>query len=144
MRISTKGRYSLEALLYIVLQSGDEYVSTRSIASNTGITTGYLEQLFIPLRKAGIVRGVRGPQGGYLPARPLESISVGEILRSVEGPLEPAACAARDHQCERENDCGPGHTWKELYREIAGCVNSISLGDLAKSYRTMDNPDYTI
>jgi Rrf2 family protein len=144
MRISTKGRYSLEALLYIALQSGNEYVSTRSIASSTGITTGYLEQLFIPLRKAGIVRGVRGPQGGYLPARPPETISVGEILRSVEGPLEPAACAAGDHQCDREAGCGPGHTWKELYRAITDCINSVSLADLAESYRSMDNPDYTI
>jgi Rrf2 family protein len=144
MKISTKGRYSLEALLYITLQPEGNYVSTRDIAANTGISVGYLEQLFIPLRRAGIVRGIRGPQGGYIPARPPEKISVGDILRSVEGPLEPVACGARDHLCVREKRCLSRHTWKELYEEIANCVNSISLEDLAASYKKQNNPDYAI
>jgi Rrf2 family protein len=144
MKISTKGRYSLEALLYIALQRDGDYISTRAIADNTGISVGYLEQLFIPLRRAGIVKGIRGPQGGYLPAKPPAAITVGDILRSVEGPLEPVACGARDHLCDREKKCGSRHTWKELYREIAGYVDSISLADLAEFYKNMDNPDYAI
>jgi Rrf2 family protein len=144
MKISTKGRYSLEALLYIALQPGGDYISTRAIADNTGISVGYLEQLFIPLRQAGLVKGIRGPLGGYLLARPLAEITVGDILRSVEGPLEPVACAARDHLCDREKNCISRYTWKELYREIAECVDSISLEDLAESYKNMDSPDYAI
>jgi Rrf2 family protein len=144
MKISSKGRYSLEALLYIVLQPEGDYVSTRSIAGSTGISVGYLEQLFIPLRRAGIVRGIRGPQGGYLPARAPDKISVGDILRSVEGTLVPVACGAQDQLCDKEEDCLSRHTWKELYREISNCVDSISLADLAESYKTMDNSDYTI
>jgi Rrf2 family protein len=144
MKISTKGRYSLEALLYLALQPGENYVSTRAIAGNTGISVGYLEQLFIPLRQMGIVKGIRGPQGGYLPARDASRISVGDILRSVEGPLEPVACAAQDNLCGREKTCNSRHTWKELYQEISACVDSISLADLAESYKNMDSPDYTI
>jgi Rrf2 family protein len=144
MKISTKGRYSLEALLYITLQPEGSYVSTRSIADNTGISVGYLEQLFIPLRKAGIVKGSRGPLGGYVTAKPPAGIRVGDVLRTVEGPLIPVDCAAADRLCAREKSCNTRHTWKELYHEIANCVDSISLKDLADSYKNLDSQDYTI
>jgi Rrf2 family protein len=117
MRISTKGRYSLEALLYMALLPAGEYSSTRSIAENTGISDGYLEQLFIPLRKAGIVQGIRGPQGGYLPGRETDHITVGDILRAVEGSLEPVDCVTSTN-CPVRAECTSRHTWTELYREI--------------------------
>jgi Rrf2 family protein len=143
MRISTKGRYSLEALLYIAALPPGEYASTRSISENTGISDGYLEQLFIPLRKAGIVQGIRGPQGGYLPGWPLKDISVGQILRAVEGPLEPVACV-KPKFCPIEKNCVSRHTWTELYKAISTCVDSISLADLAEAYRTMDQLEYVL
>ncbi|HPX47462.1 MAG TPA: Rrf2 family transcriptional regulator, partial [Treponemataceae bacterium] len=83
MRISTRGQYSLEALLYLALLGEGESASTRTIAGATGISEGYLEQLLIPLKKAGIVRGIRGARGGSLPGKPLADITVGEILRTV-------------------------------------------------------------
>jgi Rrf2 family protein len=144
MRISTKGRYSLEALLYISLLPKGEYASTRSIAEHTLISDGYLEQLFIPLRQAGIIQGIRGPQGGYFPSKPLEEITVGDVLRAVEGPLEPVACAVRPDLCSKSDDCMPRHTWVELYREIANYVDSITMATLVQSFRTMDNPEYAI
>jgi Rrf2 family protein len=143
MRISTKGRYSLEALLYLALLPEGEYASTRAIAEGTGLSDGYLEQLFIPLRKAGIVQGIRGPQGGYLPGRPLGKIRVGDILRAVEGPLEPVACV-NSEICPNEAACVPYHTWSELYREIMSCVDSITLADLVEAYRGMDRVEYII
>jgi Rrf2 family protein len=143
MRVSTKGRYSLEALLYMALLPEGEYSSTRSIAENTGLSDGYLEQLFIPLRKAGIVQGIRGPQGGYLPARPAEEITVGDVLRAVEGPLEPVACATSD-DCPMKSTCISVHTWSDLYREITDCVDSITLKDLTTAYLAMDKMEYAI
>jgi Rrf2 family protein len=143
MRISTKGRYSLEALLYMALLPEGEYASTRSIAANTGISDGYLEQLFIPLRKAGIVQGIRGPQGGYLPARPIREITVGDVLRAVEGPLELVACVSSD-SCPMKTTCISVHTWSDLYREITDCVDSISLKDLTEAYLSMDKLEYVI
>jgi Rrf2 family protein len=143
MRISTKGRYSLEALLYMTLLPQGEYASTRSVAENTGISDGYLEQLFIPLRKAGIVQGIRGPQGGYLPARPVEGITVGDVLRAVEGPLEPVACAT-SNDCPMKATCISVHTWSDLYREITDCVDSITLADLTAAYLAMDRMEYAI
>ena len=143
MRISTKGRYSLEALLYMALLPEGEFVSTRAIAENTGISDGYLEQLFIPLRKAGIVRGIRGPQGGYLPGREKGSITAGDILRAVEGSLEPVDCISST-DCPLRDDCVSRHTWSELYQEIAGFVDSITLEDLVEAYHGMDLMEYTI
>jgi Rrf2 family protein len=143
MRISTKGRYSLEALLYMALLPAGQYTSTRSIADDTGISDGYLEQLFIPLRQAGIIQGVRGPRGGYLPGKPLDKISGGDILRVVEGPLEPVDCV-NSRSCPAVDTCASRHTWSELYREIAGCVDSISLQDLVEAYESMDQMEYVI
>ncbi|MDR1429941.1 MAG: Rrf2 family transcriptional regulator [Spirochaetaceae bacterium] len=143
MRISTKGRYSLEALLYIAQLPEGEYASTRSISENTGVSDGYLEQLFIPLRKAGIVQGIRGPQGGYLPGRPLDKITVGQILRAVEGPLEPVACV-HSKPCPIEASCASRHTWAELYKEIGSCVDSITLAGLAEAYQNMDQLEYVL
>ncbi|MDR2537055.1 MAG: Rrf2 family transcriptional regulator [Treponema sp.] len=143
MRISTKGRYSLEALLYMALLPSGESVSARVISENTNISDGYLEQLFIPLRKAGIIQGIRGPLGGYLPGRALERISVGQILRAVEGALEPVDCVTLK-PCPAQDYCMSRHTWSELYKEINACVDSITLADLVKAYHAMDKIEYAI
>jgi Rrf2 family protein len=143
MRISTKGRYSLEALLYMALLPHGEYSSTRAIAEATGISDGYLEQIFIPLRKAGIVQGIRGPQWGYMPGRELCDITVGDILRTAEGPLELVACV-NSEICPKEANCISIHTWSELYQEITKCVDSISLADLVEAYYAMDKLEYVI
>jgi Rrf2 family protein len=145
MRISTKGRYSLEALLYMALLPKGEYSSTRSIAENTGISDGYLEQLFIPLRKAGIVQGIRGPQGGYMPGRDLENITVGDILRTVEGPMEPVSCVNKNNKdCPNIDTCMSKYTWTELYTAITDYVDSISLVDLVEAYQAIDQIEYVI
>lgn len=133
MRISTRGQYSLEALLYLALLPEGSFASTRSISENTGISDGYLEQLFIPLKKDGIVRGIRGARGGYLPGRDPSLITVGDILRSVEGSLEPVACMTAG-TCPAEAKCPSRNTWSALYGEITDSVDSISLKDLADAY----------
>ena len=143
MRISTKGRYSLMALLYMALLPKGEYSSTREIAENTGLSDGYLEQLFIPLRKAGIVKGIRGPMGGYLPGKTLNKIKVGDILRAAEGALEPVDCV-KTKRCPMAAECMSRHTWAELYRAINECADSITLADLAASYEALDKQEYAI
>jgi Rrf2 family protein len=143
MRISTKGRYSLIALLYMALLDKGAYASTREIADSTGISEGYLEQLFIPLRKSGIIQGVRGPQGGYYLGKKIHKISVGEILRSVEGPLMPTECA-ESKLCPEIDTCLSRQTWSELYKGINECVNAITLQDLADDYTANREPEYAI
>lgn len=133
MRISTRGQYSLEALLHLALLPEGTFASTRSISEATGISDGYLEQLFIPLKQAGILRGLRGARGGYVPGRNPAGITVGDILRSVEGSLEPVACISGG-SCPAESRCVTRHTWSALYAEIADCVDSITLADLVDAY----------
>ena len=153
MRISTKGRYSLEALLYMAVSPGDGYLSTRTIAEATGISEGYLEQLFILLRRAGIVRGVRGPQGGCVPGREPKKITVGDILRAVEGDMRPADCVPADYEsedsdrstaCPMSAGCGSRKIWADLNREINRCLDSISLADLAKSFADIEKAGYVL
>jgi Rrf2 family protein len=143
MRISTKGRYSLEALLYLAMLPEGEYASTRSIAESIDVSKGYLEQLFIPLREAGIIKGIRGPQGGYFPGKTPDKITVGDILRTVEGSLEPVDCLG-SRFCPIKDTCLSVHTWGELYKEISTCVDSISLKDLVEAYEKMDQSEYAI
>jgi Rrf2 family protein len=143
MRISTKGRYSLIALLYMALLENGVYASTREIAEATDISEGYLEQLFIPLRKSGIIQGVRGPQGGYYLGKELNTISVGEILRSVEGPLLPTECSD-SRTCPEEATCLSRQTWRDLYKGINECVNAITLQNLVDDYSVNREPEYAI
>jgi Rrf2 family protein len=160
MRISTKGRYSLEALLYLALRqeagggvsdkgggvttgAAQSYVSTREIAEASGYSEGYLEQLFIPLRKAGLIRGVRGPQGGYHLGRPPQEIKAGDILRAVEGSLKPADCV-EDKQCPKSKKCESRQTWNAIYKCITETIDSITLLDLTKAFGRLSSPDYMI
>ena len=143
MRISTRGRYSLEALLCMALFDRAESCSIRDIAEETGISDGYLEQLFIPLRKAGIVKGIRGPQGGYVLDSPLKRVTVGDILRIAEGALEPVSCV-KSETCPIQEECDSRAAWVELYQEINSWVDSLTLADLVEKYHHMDRIEYTI
>ncbi|MDR0638178.1 MAG: Rrf2 family transcriptional regulator [Spirochaetaceae bacterium] len=149
MRISTKGRYSLEVLLYLALieetrEARESFASTREIAENTGYSEGYLEQLFIPLRKAGLIHGVRGPLGGYYLAKTPEEIRAGDILRAVEGPLQPAACIDEE-LCPDAKACPSRRTWYAIYECIIGTVDTITLADLREVYKHGNaEPEYTI
>ncbi|GMO17850.1 MAG: hypothetical protein Ta2A_26500 [Treponemataceae bacterium] len=118
MRISSKGKYSLQAMLYLSLLQNGEMASTRTIARATGISERYLEQLFIPLRKAGVVSGVRGARGGYFLSLPPSEISAGLILRVSEGTFVASAA----------------HTWNDLYFQMDDCLNSITLGDISAQF----------
>jgi Rrf2 family protein len=143
MRISTKGRYSLEALLYLALLPAGESASTREIAERTGISERYLEQLFIPLRKSSMIRGTRGAHGGYLLDKNSASITVGDILRAVDVDFELVSCVTQE-SCPRISDCGSRQTWSSLYAAINSFVDSVTLEDLARTYNEFSTSEYTI
>ena len=89
MKLSTKGRYGLRAMIDLALYAENAPVSIASIAARQHISESYLEQLIAKLRKANLVTSVRGAGGGYVPGRPVEEISVGDVLRALEGNLDP-------------------------------------------------------
>lgn len=92
MKLSTRARYGLKALIDLGLHSASEAISLQSIAERQDISTSYLEQLMAMLKKAGLVKSSRGAYGGYQLGKPADEISVGEVLRVLEGSLEAAAC----------------------------------------------------
>ena len=107
MKLSTKGRYGLRAMIDLARYSEEEPVSISSIAARQDISERYLEQLVGLLKKAGLVRSIRGATGGYILARSAADISVGDILRALEGSLEPVKCAAfySDEGCTAADGC---------------------------------------
>ena len=107
MKLSTKGRYGLRALVDLARYCGEEPVSISSISAREDISERYLEQLMSLLRKAGLVKSIRGAAGGYVLARPAGEISVGDVLRALEGNLEPAECAA----FHPEEGCEAAESW---------------------------------
>ena len=150
MKISTKGRYGLEAVLDLAIHSSEGHINLRSISERCGLSDAYILQLFLVLRRVGIVDSVRGAQGGYILARPPKDITVGEVLTILEGPLSPVDCIINpdNADCEMMETCSTKWVWKKMTNEISGLVNSITLEDLMKSYdflvRNEGRPEYYI
>lgn len=135
MKISTKGRYGLKAALDLAMYASEEAVSLSSVAQRQDVSISYLEQLIAKLKKAGIVTSIRGAQGGYMLARPAEEISVGEILRALEGDLYPINCQELNgvsDVCKGADVCVTKYVWKRISDSISEAVDNINLGELAK------------
>lgn len=128
--LTTKGKYGLRAVLDIAGQK--EPASVSSIAARQNISEAYLEKLLSLLKKAGIVNGLRGAQGGYILAKKTEEISVGEVLRALEGSLNPIGCALIDENisCEGEEGCKTKYVWKRISDSINAAVDGLMLSDL--------------
>ena len=138
MKLSTKSRYSVTALYELALRYGEGVVSLKSIAQSQGLSENYLEQLMVPLRKAGIVQSVRGAQGGYLLAKKPVEITIGEIITTVEGPITLVDCLletpeSEKQPCRKAGKCVTRGVWGKLAESINGVLDSITLYDLCHS-----------
>lgn len=135
MKISTKGRYALRAMLDIALQPSDAPVSLRDISRREEISMKYLEQLVPSLTRAGLLRSVRGVGGGYVLTRKPEEYTVGEILRAAEGELIPVECVGRGGCCQRIAHCVTVEVWQDIARAIDEVVDHRTLADLVCRYQ---------
>lgn len=136
MKLSTKGRYGVTAMYDIAMHRKEGPISLKSVAQRQGISEHYLEQLMGALRKAGFVKSVRGAQGGYILVKDPSEISVGDIIRVMEGPIAPVDClldSAEDNQyCTRAHTCVTRNVWKKVADSISEVLDSITLNDLCK------------
>lgn len=136
MKLSTKGRYGVAAMYDLARHHGQGAISLRSVALRQGISEHYLEQLMSSLRKAGYVKSVRGAQGGYMLTRDPAAVSVGDIIRIMEGPIAPVDCLLSgiddNDYCERAGDCVTRGVWAKVRDSINSVLDSISLADLCK------------
>ena len=141
MKISTKGRYGLRALIDLAQYSEIEPVSINSIATRQGISERYLEQLMTLMKKAGLIKSIRGAGGGYVLAKEMGEISVGDVLRSLEGNLQPVECAAfsEEDSCEASGGCVTKYVWQRINESINKTVDEISLKQLVEESKTMKN-----
>lgn len=131
MKISTKGRYALRLMLDIALDHTGEPVRIKDIAARQEISDKYLEQIISILNKAGLVKSIRGSQGGYLLTRDPDKYTVGMILRVTEGSLAPVACLDGGmNTCERQASCATLRLWKMLNAAISDVVDKVTLADL--------------
>jgi len=133
MRLSTKAQYAVRALVDLSLHSGGKPVALKEIARREDIPLNYLEQLFFRLKNGSIVASVRGPGGGYMLARSASRIKIGEIIATVEEPLNPVACLdGNATSCSRVSQCVTHNVWKALGDKIRGFLDSICLEDLTR------------
>lgn len=145
MRISTKGRYALRMMLDLALHDSGEYIALKDISARQEISVKYLEQIVSLLAKAGMLKSVRGPQGGYKLAINPSNITVGDVLRVTEGSLAPVACLdAPENLCLRAEDCVTIAFWKELYDAVCGVVDHTTIADLAARAAQSAGADFVI
>lgn len=138
MKISTKGRYALRLMLDIALNDAKTPVRIKDIAERQQISDKYLEQIVSSLNKAGFVKSLRGPQGGYRLTKKPEEYTVGMILRLIEGSLAPVACLDDDvNNCVRADRCPTLILWEKLYEAISEVVDNITLADLISWQKNM-------
>lgn len=134
MKLSTKGRYGLRAMIDLAKYSTGEPVSITSISDRQGISERYLEQLMGLLKKSGLVKSVRGAGGGYMLAKDLKEISVGDVLRALEGNLELVDCPGLLVQdgCKSADNCVTKYVWKRINDSINQTVEEIKLDQLVE------------
>lgn len=136
MKISTKGKYGLRAMIDLAQYSEQEAVSISSIAQRQKISESYLEQLVAKLKKAGLVISIRGAAGGYRLARPASGISVGDVLRALEGDVRAVICTAQTEEgCEGEELCVTKYVWQRINESIEKTVDEMMIDQLVAESR---------
>ena len=135
MILSTKGRYGLKIMYELALNYGEGPMPLKEVAQRQQLSETYLEQLIAHLKKAGLVRSIRGAQGGYELIRKPEEISVGEIIRTLEGPLAPSECVMdNEPECTKAENCVTRLIWEKIMEGINNVVDSITLNDMVNDY----------
>jgi Rrf2 family protein len=140
MKLSTRGRYGLKAMFQLATHYGEGPIPLKNIADEQDLSDNYLEQLVSALRKEGLLNSVRGAQGGYMLARPPEEITVGNILRVLEGNLAPTDCVMdEEYECEKEESCVTKLVWVRIRDSINDVIDSITLKDMLDEQAKMIN-----
>jgi len=137
MRLTTKGRYATTAMMDLAIHETSGPVTLFDIASNQDISLSYLEQLFARLRDAGLVKGTRGPGGGYRLARPADSISIAEIITAVNEKVDATRCGGQAN-CQDGERCLTHELWTVLSDKLYDFLDNISLGEVIQWPRVQE------
>jgi len=137
MKLSTKGRYAVTAMMDLAIHDKYGPVTLSEISQCQGISLSYLEQLFAKLRKSGLVEGVRGPGGGYRLARSAEQVTVAEIISAVDEKLDATRCGGREN-CHQGRRCLTHELWSELSQQIFSFLEGITLAQFVERPRVRE------
>lgn len=132
MKLTTKGRFAVTAMLDIALHDPEQYVTIAAIGERRHLSSAYLEQIFGKLRRAGLLEGIRGPTGGYRLSKPADQITVMQILDAVDASLEKSICEKDRDCCDGEGECITFDLWDRLNEEMRRFLNGITLRELAE------------
>ena len=138
MRLTTKGRFAVTAMVDLALRHGKGPVTLAGISERQDISLSYLEQLFGKLRRHSLVDSVRGPGGGYTLAKPLNTVSVADIIRAVDEPIDATQCGGKEN-CRDEHRCMTHDLWVSLNAKIYEYLDSVTLGDLVEKQLGKNN-----
>ncbi len=134
MKISTKGRYGLRILLDLALHDGEEPRLIRDIAESQQISPKYISRLIIDLRRAGLVRSIRGSKGGFRLAQKPEAVTLLEVMEVMEGPLSIVDCVQSPRRCERNEACVTREIWNRVNTEIRESMRKITLQEIIDNH----------
>lgn len=137
MRLTTKGRFAVTAMLDLALRHQRGPVTLAGIGARQSISLSYLEQLFGKLRRHALVQSVRGPGGGYCLARPTEKVSVADIILAVDEPLDATQCGGMEN-CREDKRCMTHDLWARLNEKLFDYLNSVTLQDLVNEQLAKD------
>ncbi len=132
MKLSTRTRYGMRAIIELAQHEGKRPLQLKAIADRQDISVKYLEQLMSILRSSGFVRSVRGSKGGYTLARAAEEIRLSDIFRCLEGPVTTTECTVDEDCCKRSSDCVARELWMEVENAIQGVLSTQTLADMVR------------
>jgi len=144
VKLTTKGRFAVTAMLDIAMHEPEEFVTIADISERRHLSSSYLEQLFGKLRKAGLLEGIRGPSGGYRLSRPSSEINVAQVLDAVDDTLKTNRCAKNRAECDGQGECITFDLWYSLNQEMRRYLTGITLKSLADKRRLEDQGFQTI
>ena len=138
MKLSTKGRYGVKAMVDLAIHYGESPISIKSISQRQGISEYYLEQLFSALRKAKLIKSITGAQGGDVLNKLPEEITVADIMEVLEGPIEISDCV-EGTTCNNGNCCATRLVWQKIKTSIEDVTTSVTLKDIVNDYNEINN-----
>ena len=145
MKLSSRSRYGLRAILDLALEYGGGPLQIKTIAKREDISSKYLEQLMTILKTAGLVRSLRGPKGGYLLVKPPNEVRLSEVFTVLEGPLVTVECLQHPQFCPRCAECITRQVWAQIQDAMLGVLESITLQDMVDRTKGIDkNANYQI
>ena len=144
MKLSTRTRYGIRAILDLAANHGKAPLQTKVIAQRQAISVKYLEQLMTMLKSGGFVTSVRGARGGYLLAKPPDQIKISDLFRALEGPVITVECVENQNYCARVADCIARQLWAQIQQAIQTVLDSTSLQDLLDRAQDNETVNYQI